>query len=225
MPPALAVRGLAVDGEAGRRLLEVDALDVAPGELVCVTGPSGAGKSTLLGALAGLRRAAGGGARWHGGGLDVDVASAGPEACRAFRDRRAGVVFQDASLFDELGALDNAAIGGAWRPAAERARIAARARELLVGFGLDPDDGRPVAGLSGGERQRVGVARALATEPVVVLADEPTASLDREAATFLIGAFRALADARDRTLVVVSHDAALQAAADRVVRIVDGRLA
>lgn len=223
-PPALRISGLVVAGEAGRRLLDVAELDVAAGEFACLTGPSGAGKSTLLQAAAGLRRTAGGRVRWHGDGLDIDVASAGVEACRRFRDRHVGIVFQDGLLFDELGPLDNAAIGGRWRAPRERRAVEARARALLAGFGLDPDDRRPVAGWSGGERQRVAVARALATEPSIVLADEPTASLDREAAEGLIRTFRALADAGGRTLVVVSHDAAMRAAADRTLHVVDGRL-
>ena len=152
------------------------------------------------------------------------MVSAAPEACRRFRDARVGFVFQDALLFDELGALDNAAIGAGWRPRAERARVRAVAAERLVAVGLDPGDARPVTSLSGGERQRVGLARALATDPAVLLADEPTASLDREAGASLIGALRALADAGGRTLLVASHDAALHAVSDRTVRVVDGAL-
>ena len=221
------MRGLVVAGEGGRRLLEVDALELEGGALLSITGPSGAGKSTLLGALAGLRPTGGrvaGSARWTGAGTDLDVATASAEACRRFRAARVGFVFQEPRLFDELGALDNAAIGAGWRPAAERARVREAAAERLVALGLDPEDPRPVARLSGGERQRVGLARALATDPVVVLADEPTASLDREAGASLIGALRALADNGGRTLLVASHDPALHAVADRTVRVVDGTL-
>ncbi len=218
------MRFLVVEAD-GRRLLDVDAFDVASGEFVCVTGPSGAGKSTLLGSLAGLRRVTGGSVRWRGGELDIDLATASARAAGRFRDLHVGLMFQDAMLFDELGTLANAALGGAWRRAADRSRIERRARELLTGLGLDPDDARAVAGRSGGERQRIGMARALATEPSILLADEPTASLDRAAAGAAIDVLRALADAGERTLVVVSHDAALQRAADRVVHVVDGRLA
>ena len=214
----LAVRDLAVRGEGGRVLLDLPALDLAPGEALAVAGPSGAGKSTLLHALSGLARADRGSIRW--GGTDLAGLSEGGRT--AFRRAHLGLVFQDALLFDELGALGNAALARAWAPAGERPAMARRAAALLAALGLSDDPGRGVASFSGGERQRVAVARALAADPPVLLADEPTASLDPAAAA-------ALADllmdqvAEGRTLVVVTHDEALIARAHRVLPLQGGR--
>jgi len=217
--PALRVEALEIDAPDGRRLLAVPRLDIASGAFACIGGPSGAGKSTLLLALAGLTEHASGRVLWN----DEDVLAMAPRARAAFRRERIGLVFQDFLLFDESDALSNAALGGAWRGGRERRRVTARARELLAGLGLDPDDRRPVERFSGGERQRVAIARALATEPCVVLADEPTASLDRDAADELVRTLRALAASGERTLVIVSHDVAVRDAADRVVALADGR--
>ena len=138
-----------------------------------------------------------------------------------FRGRHIGLVFQDLLLFDELGMQANAAMSGHWRHGDARRAIERRARELLLGFGLDPEAGRAVEHLSGGERQRVAVARALATDPAALLADEPTASLDRVSADRLVDTLHDDV-ARERTLIVVSHDPRLQAAADRLVMLADG---
>ena len=162
-------------GEGGRTLLDLPALDLAPGEALVVAGPSGAGKSTLLHALSGLLRPAAGSVAW--GATDLAALAEGPRT--AFRRRHLGLVFQDHLLFDELGPLANAALARAWAPAAERPSMARRAAGLLADLGLPDEPRRGVASFSGGERQRVAVARALAADPPIVLADEPTASLDR----------------------------------------------
>ena len=216
----LRVEELRVDAQEGRRLLHVPRLDVAAGEFVCVAGPSGAGKSTLLFALAGLLERASGLASWNG----MNLIAMSERARVAFRGERIGLVFQDFLLFDELGALDNAALGGRWRVAGERREIEERARDLLTCFGLDPEERRAVEHRSGGERQRIAVARALAADPIALLADEPTASLDRAAADRLVETFREIAATRRCTLIAVSHDPAMHAAADRLVTISDGIL-
>jgi len=218
-PGALVVRDLCVRATSGRVLLEVGALDIAHGEFVVLAGPSGAGKSTLLFALAGLQAPQAGSIRWGG----TEIATLGEAARARFRAERVGLVFQDFLLFDELPALDNAALTGSWRAHAAAATLRRRAAELLAWLGLDAHDTRPVSTLSGGERQRVAVARALAMDPQILLADEPTASLDREAADRLVLTLRRIIDERRRTVVVVSHDPALIEAADRTVRLVDGR--
>jgi len=215
----LVVRDLRVRVASGRVVLDVSALDIARDEFVVLAGPSGAGKSTLLFTLAGLQVPGTGSIHWG----DTDIATLGEAARARFRAERVGMVFQDFLLFDELSALDNAALSAAWGAPDASATVRRRAAELLGWLGLDTADARPVSTLSGGERQRVAVARALATDPRIVLADEPTASLDREAADRLIVTLRRIVDERRRTVVVVSHDPALIASADRVVRLVDGR--
>ena len=214
----LALRGVVVRGEDGRVLLDLPTLDVRPGEAFAVAGPSGAGKTTLLHALSGLIRPDAGSVAWGG----TDIAALGEGARTAFRRAHLGLVFQDHLLFDELDAHANAALSRAWAPAAERAPMARRAAALLSAFGLPGRSGRGVARFSGGERQRIAVARALAAEPSVLLADEPTASLDRAAAAALADVLMGLAG-EGRTLIVVSHDEALIGRAARVLRLDGGR--
>jgi len=216
----LGARGLRVEAPSGRVLLDVDVLDIAHGEFVVLAGASGAGKSTLLFTLAGLQVPRTGSVRWG----DTDITTLSEAARARWRGERVGLVFQDFLLFDELSALDNVALSGAWSVRGALSSLRARAWQRLDWLGLDPDDPRPVSSLSGGERQRVAVARALAASPDIVLADEPTASLDRQAADRLVETLARLVDERRRTVVVVSHDPSLIAAADRIVRLVDGRL-
>ena len=216
---SLAVRGLVARAPDGRTLLDVPALDLAPGEALAVVGPSGAGKSTLLHALAGLIRADEGSIAWGANDL-----AAMPDGARtSFRRRSLGLVFQDHLLFEELDAAANAALARAWAPAAERGAIGSRASAALGALSVPVETGRGVASFSGGERQRVAVARALAADPPAVLADEPTASLDRASAGALTDVLLGLAEGQGRTLVVATHDEALVARAHRVLRLAGGR--
>ncbi|WP_102107838.1 ABC transporter ATP-binding protein [Oceaniglobus roseus] len=217
--PALSVRDLVVR-EGERVLLSLPALDLAPGTTLGIRGPSGAGKSTLLFALAGLDARATGQVLW--GGLDLLALRGGGRA--AFRARRMGIVFQDFLLFDELDALGNASVSTLYRTRGDRAPLKARAGALLERLGV-PDGRRAVPTLSGGERQRVAVARALAHGPDILLADEPTANLHREAAEALAGDLLAAAAGPGKVLVAVSHDEALLARMDRVIALKDGTLA
>lgn len=214
----LSVAGLTVRAPGGRVLLSLPALDLAAGASLAVRGPSGAGKSTLLFALAGLLEATG---RVCWGTTDLLGLPAAGRA--AFRRAHVGLVFQDFLLFEELGAEANAALAAGFAPAPRRAAIRDRARQALSRLGLGDLAGRPAASFSGGERQRIAIARALAHDPAVILADEPTASLDRAAADRLIDDLVALARDEGRTLIVVSHDAALTGRLDRTIEIVDGR--
>lgn len=218
MTLSLSIRALEVPGSDGP-LLRIDALDLPAGALVGVRGPSGAGKTTFLHALAGLKDGMRGKILWGG----TDIAGLGPEGAARFRAGHVGMIFQDFLLFDELGAEANAALSAMFRPRAERAALRARAGALLAGLGL-PDTQRPVASFSGGERQRVGIARALAADAPVLLADEPTASLHRAAADALIGDLVRLAREAGRTMIAVSHDEALLARMDRVLTIEGGML-
>ena len=216
---ALSVRDLVVEGDRGRELLRIGALDIPAGARIGIRGPSGAGKSTLLYALAGLVPLKAGSVAW--GGREISGLSAAERA--RFRRKSVGMVFQDFLLFEELPALGNAALAASYAVRSERRRIVSGAAAMLSRLGLGDHHDRAVDTFSGGERQRVAVSRALAADPPVILADEPTASLDRAAADRLIGDLGALARDGGKTLIAVSHDATLHERMDRVLDIVDGR--
>ncbi len=200
-------------------VLEGVDLDVDAGEMVAIVGASGVGKSTLLHVLGTLDRPDAGELRVAG----EDVLAL-PEARRCeFRNRTLGFVFQFHHLLPEFSAIENVSmpllIGG---DRAEEARR--RALELLEEVGLSGRaDHRPGA-LSGGEQQRVAVARALATGPRALLADEPTGDLDRDTGRRLHETLRALSRSRGLTVVVVTHNDELARACDRVLRLAGGRL-
>lgn len=218
---ALVVEDLVVSGADGGVLLEIPALTIEPGGCVGVRGPSGAGKSTLLHALAGMSDDVSGAVIWGG----KDILRFAPSGRAAFRCEHIGLIFQEFLLFEELGALGNAALSAAYAPAVDRANIRMRAAGALTEMGLGRYlGGRSVERFSGGERQRVAVARALAGSPGILLADEPTASLDRAAADRLIDDLLDGVARTGRTLIAVSHDAALHARMDRVLTIDDGRI-
>ena len=216
--PDLTVRDLVVRTAAGRTILDLPSLHLAAGQTLGIEGPSGAGKSTLLYVVAGLLMPTEGTITWG----EVEITGLGETARDRFRLRTLGLIFQEFLLFDELSALDNAAIAAAYCEASERARLRARAAGLLEHLGV-PLGGRDVSSFSGGERQRVAVARALATDPAVILADEPTANLDRENTDRLIADLMALAHEHGRTVIAVSHDPAVLTAMDQTLRLVNGR--
>lgn len=201
----------------GRLLLSLDRLDLAAGSLTGIRGASGAGKSTLLHALAGLLAATG---SLKSG--DTDLCDLSQSARTRFRGQNMGMIFQDFLLFEEMTARENAVVAAAFRP--DRQALARRAEALMQRLGIAALADRRAEMLSGGERQRVAVARALAHDPAILLADEPTASLDRTAADALIADLAALARDEGRTVVIVSHDAHVWAAMDRVLTLHDGRL-
>ena len=134
------------------------------------------------------------------------------------------MVFQDFLLFEELSAIANAGLGGAYVSRERQVGIEARARAGLERLGVT-HGARTVESFSGGERQRVAIARALATDPGIILADEPTASLDRKTADALIDDLVRLAREEGRTLIAVSHDPAVYQRMDRAIEIVDGGIA
>lgn len=215
----LSVSALSVTGDRGRRLLSVDRLQVAPGRCVGIRGPSGAGKTTLLHALAGLLDVASGQVCWGG----TDLAALSADQRGAFRAAHVGLIFQDFLLFDDLGALANAALPALFLPRPRRAALRARAARQLETLGIAATD-REVSSFSGGERQRVAIARALAHDPAILLADEPTASLHRDAADALIDDLARAARDDGKTLIAVSHDQHLLDRMDRVLTVTDGRI-
>lgn len=220
MTLGLTINALAVTAASGRMLLDVPKLHLAPGSCLGVRGPSGAGKSTFLFSLAGLIENASGAVTW--GETNLLQMPAGARA--AFRRRSVGMVFQDFLLFEELSASANAALSGAYSDPAHQKAIESKAEEVLTRLGIS-HGARTVDSFSGGERQRVAIARALASDPAVILADEPTASLDRKTADALIDDLLALVRDTGKTLVAVSHDPAVYTRMDRVIEIVDGHIA
>jgi putative ABC transport system ATP-binding protein len=202
------------DGQV-RAVRDVD-LDVAPGETVAIMGPSGCGKSTLLHLLGGLDRPDSGEIKLAGRRID----ELGERALARLRRDAVGFVFQSFHLMDELTAVENvelpALLAGRSPRTARR-----RARELLDRTGLADRAGFLPSALSGGQRQRVAVARALANDPLVVLADEPTGNLDSTATLDVLRLFDDLHEA-GQTLVIVTHDSRIAATADRLISMRDG---
>jgi putative ABC transport system ATP-binding protein len=219
MGSVLRARGLRKDygrGEALVPAVDEVSLEVAAGESVAVVGPSGCGKSTLLYLLGGLERPSGGSV-WLGG-EQIDRM---PEARLARLRRHAvGFVFQAFHLVDELTALENvelpALLAGESPSAARR-----RAADLLEQVGLSDRARHLPSELSGGQRQRIAIARALANEPMIVFADEPTGNLDSAATNDVLRLFDQL-HFNGQTLVIVTHDERIAATADRLISMHDG---
>jgi putative ABC transport system ATP-binding protein len=215
--PAIEVRGLEKSFEEGRiaALTGMD-LTVASGELVAIVGPSGCGKSTLLHLIAALDSPDAGEIRVAGHDLSTR------RDLNHYRARHVGMVFQLHNLLPTLTALENVQVPmfELGRSPGERRR---RASELLRLVGLEGREHNRPPELSGGERQRVAIARALANEAPILLADEPTGSLDSEAGRRILDLLEELRRERHLTIVLVTHDAGVAARADRIVRMLDGR--
>lgn len=193
-------------------------LRVEPSEFITVTGPSGSGKSTLLSLIGSLERPDGG--MIEVGGTPVPD----PRHAVGFRRHTVGFVFQDNLLLPFLSAQANveAALLATGIDRRQRHR---RSQELLGEVGLSDRLTHIPSELSGGQRQAVALARALANRPRLLLADEPTGALDSASAQRALDLLARMRDRRGTTLIVVSHDPAVAERADRVVRIVDGRIA
>ena len=202
-------------------LRDVD-LDIAPEEFVAIIGPSGSGKTTLLGLLAGLDEPSTGSVTIDGralAGLTED------ERAR-FRAANVGFVFQTFQLIPTLTALENVLVplelSGAART--NGGPLRARAADLLGRVGLGDRLDHYPAQLSGGEQQRVAIARAFANRPRILFADEPTGNLDAETGDTIIGLLEELNREARTTMVLVTHDPALAARANRVIRLAGGRV-
>ncbi|MCB1017537.1 MAG: ABC transporter ATP-binding protein [Acidimicrobiales bacterium] len=219
--PVLTVRGVRKTFEAELapvRALRGADLDVAAGEFVAIMGPSGCGKSTLLNLVAGLDLADEGTIVLDG----EEITGRDEDWLAAMRRRHIGIVFQFFNLLEGMTALENvvlpAMIAGTRRRTAET-----RARDLLDLLGLGDKASETPAVLSGGQRQRLAVARALANEPTLVLADEPTGALDTDGGQEVLELFRRL-HADGQTIVMVTHSDEVAAGADRIVGMRDGRV-
>src|SRR5690606_8132478 len=185
-----------------------------PGEVIAIVGESGTGKSTLLHLLGALDRPTSGTVTYKGD----DIFRKNDEALAAFRNREVGFIFQFHHLLPEFTALENVAMPALIRHVPFReARV--RAMALLTVLGLEARADHRPAELSGGEQQRVAVARALMNEPGLVLADEPTGNLDEKTAARLHDEIVRLSRTYHHTFVIVTHNAALAALADRVLRL------
>ncbi len=214
------VRGLSMRLTSGGRGVDVlsdVSLEVPAGQFVAIAGPSGSGKSTLLGLIAGLDQPTAGRIEVAG----VEITALDEDALARFRRDHVGYVFQSYHLLATLTAEENVAVP---LELADEPDAAGRARALLAEVGLAERAHHYPVQLSGGEQQRVAVARAMARRPPLLLADEPTGNLDsatgKQIIDLLVGVNRRLGS----TLVLVTHDAALAAHADRVVTLRDGRI-
>ncbi|MCX7685736.1 MAG: ABC transporter ATP-binding protein [Acetobacteraceae bacterium] len=195
-------------------------LSFAAGEFVAITGPSGSGKSSLLYLLGLLDRPTEGRVLLEG----RDTARLSPADLAALRLARLGFVFQFHFLLPEFSALDNVLIPIRRRGALEGRAARERAMALLDSLGLADAAQKLPEQLSGGMRQREAVARALANDPALILADEPTGNLDTRNAAQVFDIFARLVAEQKRTVIVVTHDADLAARAARRVHLVDGRV-
>lgn len=194
-------------------------LSMQTGELALIFGPSGAGKTTLLSLIGGLLHPTSGTIQVAGAELHI----LSPSALSRFRLRQIGFVFQFFQLLSALTASENVEVvlrlGGFTSKVARQ-----RAEELLVRLGLGARLTHLPADLSGGEKQRVALARALALDPPLLIADEPTGSLDSRSGEEVIHLLRQLVDEERRTVLIASHDQRIVPVASRVLRCEDGRL-
>jgi len=205
-------------GEARNQVLFGNSIEIGPGQLVIMTGPSGSGKTTLLSLIGGLRSVQEGSIRI----LDRNLTGLARQELVAVR-RNLGFIFQAHNLFDSLSAYENIkmAMQLGDRPAsAMREQGMAMLQRLGIGHRADY---KPRS-LSGGQRQRVAVARALVNRPKLVLADEPTASLDKESSNTVVNLLKELTVAEGCTVIMVTHDSRILDVADRIVNMVDGNI-
>ncbi len=194
-------------------------LDVEPGEFVAIVGPSGSGKSTMMNILGCLDRPTAGTYALAG----TPVADLDDDGLAQLRSRTIGFVFQSYNLLPRTTALDNVATPLLYQGVGRRER-AERARAALERLGLGDRVTHEPTELSGGQQQRVAVARALVTEPALILADEPTGNLDSRSGADVLAVFREL-HASGRTIVLITHDAEVAASASRQIHLLDGRVA
>ena len=201
------------------RVLDNVSLSIGNNEIITIVGPSGAGKTTLLQIAGTLDRPDSGSVFYDG----EDIARFNDRRLSAFRNRNMGFVFQFHQLLPEFSMVENVAmpamIGGIRRKEAME-----KAADLLTGLGLGERLSHRPAQLSGGERQRAAVARALINDPRVILADEPSGSLDSHNREELYRLFFDLRSSTGKTFIIVTHDESLALNSDRIIHMADGRI-
>lgn len=220
--PPIVVRDLSHaygKGELRKQILFDVSVEIEPGEIVIVTGPSGSGKTTLLTLVGALRSAQEGSVCI----LGEELNGAKPKTLEKVR-RQIGFIFQQHNLLGALTALQNVELGVRASGKYPKSQHRQRAREMLNAVGMGERlDHRPDQ-LSGGQRQRVAIARALAAEPAIVMADEPTASLDKQSGREVVDRMKFLAREHGTPILLVTHDNRILDIADRIVHLEDGRL-
>ena len=217
----IQIRNLSMRLSSGGRevsILDAITLDVPAKQFLAIVGPSGSGKSTLLGLIAGLDTPTSGSITLDG----VELTGLPEDELARLRRQKIGYVFQSFHLIPTLTALENVAVP---LELAGDHEAEAKAGALLRAVGLEHRAHHYPVQLSGGEQQRVAVARAFANQPAVLLADEPTGNLDSSTGGQVIELLVRLNRDQGCTLVLVTHDPALAVHADRVVRLLDGRIA
>ena len=220
MQPAIAVRQVTknyVEGAAGTLALRGVDLDVHCGELVLLMGPSGSGKTTLLSIMGCILTATAGSVQIAG----KEITTLSEKQLPPIRLEHIGFVFQGFNLFPTLTAGENVELMLDLKGVSKK-RATQRAGELLEQVGLADKYKSFPSDLSGGQKQRVAIARALAGDPQILLADEPTAALDSQIGRSILAMMRELAHARNRAVVIVTHDPRLLEFADRIVTMEDG---
>jgi len=216
------VRDITKSLPLGRERIEIlrgISFQITGGEFVSIVGPSGSGKSTLLGIIAGLDNPTSGQVLIDG--VDITTMSEGKLA--AVRNNKIGMVFQAFNLIPTLTAQENVEVP--LYVGKHKGSPSARARELLDLVGLSPRLTHRPNQLSGGEQQRVAIARALATDPAFVLADEPTGNLDAKNSENVLKLIAYLREQTGKTFIIATHDPLVASHADRVIRLLDGRIA
>lgn len=206
--------------DGGTPALDQVSLDLPAGEFVAIVGKSGSGKSTLINLIAGIDRPTSGQVRVDG----TDVHALDESSLSAWRGRNVGVVFQFFLLLPTLTTLENVMLPMDFCATYPRVEAKKRALQLLGDVGIADHAHKLPSALSGGQQQRAAIARALANDPPLIVADEPTGNLDSHTAESVLTLLAALAR-RGKTVLMVTHERDVSRIADRIVTLVDGRLA
>jgi putative ABC transport system ATP-binding protein len=221
-PAPIAVEGLSHSfgkGSLRKQILFDITTEIPRGEIVIVTGPSGSGKTTMLTLVGALRSAQEGSVRV----LGQELCGAKPRILEKVR-KQIGFIFQQHNLLDALSSIQNVQLGARVTGRISRSELRRRSADMLAAVGLEDRMGHHPYQLSGGQRQRVAIARALVGEPEMLLADEPTASLDKESGREVVDRMKVLAREHGTTILLVTHDNRILDIADRIVHLEDGRL-